>query len=103
MRIGRGVLVHLLLVSGLTVVYVVLILSEPPDAGANIGAGLVAIPLLVPLGVPWSLPFFVNPYRFDGWSDTSRSVVMFGPAYFNVALHALWIRRGRLLGRRASS
>jgi hypothetical protein len=96
----RGVLVHLLVVVGLTVGYVVLILATPPNTGANIGAGLVAMPLLVPLGLPWSVPFLLNPYGFDDWSETSRTVVMFGPAYFNVALHALWRGRGRL-GRRS--
>lgn len=100
---GRWVLAHLFVVAALTVGFALLILSTPPNTGANIGAGLVAMPLLIPLGLPWSLPFFVNPYDFDDWSPASRAVVMFGPAYLNVALHALWWRRGRSLVRRAQS
>jgi hypothetical protein len=91
---GRRVLVHLLVVVGLTVAFVVLFVSTPPNTGANIGLGLVGLPLLA-LGLPWSLPTFVNPYARDDWSDTARAVVDFGPAYLNVALHALWWRVSR--------
>lgn len=34
-----------------------------PDQGANIGAGLLLLPLLG-LGIPWSVPFLIDQYRF---------------------------------------
>jgi hypothetical protein len=93
---GRGVLVHLLVVVGLTVGYVVLLVVHSPNDGANMGAGLFALPLLVPLGLPWSVPFLANPAAFDDWPGGFRAVVMLGPAYVNVVLHALWRRKGLL-------
>lgn len=99
----RWVLAHLLVVVALTLGFVLLVGSTPPNSGVNIGAGLVAMPLLVPLGLPWSLAFIVDPGDFDDWSDATRAVVMFGPAYLNVALHALWWRRGRSLARRSQA
>ena len=100
---GRWILSHLIIVAALTGGFGLLEVSTPPNTGANIGAGLVAMPLLIPLGLPWSLPFFLSPGAFDDWSPASRAVVMFSPAYLNVALHALWWRRGRSLVRRAQS
>lgn len=84
----RWLLAHLALVCGLAVLVVVLVSTTPEDAGANIGAGLVGLPLLL-LGLPWSLPFLINPYRFDAWSVTASFVVSLGPAFLNVLLHGL--------------
>jgi hypothetical protein len=99
---GRGVLVHLLVVVGLTVGYVVLLVIHSSNDGANIGAGLVALPLLFPLGLPWSVPYLANPYAFDDWPGEFRAVVMLGPAYVNVVLHALWRRKDLLPGKTSS-
>ena len=63
-------------------------LSTTPQQGANIGAGLVALPLLA-AGLPWSVPFLVDPYRFDGVPQSAWYVVALGPAVLNVALHAV--------------
>lgn len=61
----RALLVaHALIVVTLTALSVVLEASTAADTGANIGAGLVALPLLL-LRLPWSMPFVINPYRFD--------------------------------------
>lgn len=92
---GRWVLLHLAVVVGLTAAFIILIVATPPNTGANIGAGLVGLALLIPLGLPWSLPALVNPYFFDHWSDAARAVLDFGPAYLNVVLHALWWRLSR--------
>lgn len=78
---------HLLVVVALTALFGVLVATTPPDAGANIGAGLVGLPLLL-LGLPWSLPELIDPYRFDDVSDVAHYVISFGPAFANVALHA---------------
>lgn len=103
-RTGSGwVLVHLVVVVVLTVAFVTLLAMTPPDTGAPIGAGLVALPLLFPLGLPWSLPFLVNPYYFDHTSGPARAVAMWGPAYLNVALHVFWRRRRGSLARRVQA
>ncbi len=78
---------HMLIVVALTAVLVVAIATTPPDSGANIGAGLIGVALLA-LGLPWSLPVLLEPYRFDGLSDATHFVIAFGPAFLNVALHA---------------
>jgi hypothetical protein len=77
---------HAAVVVGLTGAFAALTLATPPEAGANIGAGLIALPLL-PLGLPWSLPALVDPYQFDGLGAVAWSVVTFGPAWLNVVLH----------------
>ncbi len=79
---------HALIVLSLTALFVVLEASTPLDTGANIGAGLVALPLLL-LGLPWSMPFVINPYRFDDLETVAWHLVAFGPAALNVVLHAL--------------
>ena len=60
----------------------------PVYDGANIGLGLVLLPL-IGLGLLWSLPVVVNPYRFDELSVAAQAALDLGPAYLNVALHAL--------------
>ena len=94
----RRLLAHLAVVMGLLSLFAVLVAATPPDAGANIGAGIVGLPLLA-LGMPWSLPILIDPYRFDQWSDAAHYVLWFGPALLNVALHAVavavWNRRRR--------
>jgi hypothetical protein len=41
------------------------------------------------LGLPWSFPFFINPYRFDGLTERNWYVVALGPAVLNVVLHGV--------------
>ena len=86
----RLLLAHFSVVMALLGLFTVLVAATPTDAGANIGAGIAGLPLLA-LGVPWSLPVLVAPYRFDQWSDTAHYVLWFGPAFLNVALHAVAI------------
>jgi hypothetical protein len=92
---------HAAVVTLLTAAFWVMVWLTPPEAGANIGAGLVAMPLLVPFGLPWSLPALTDPYGFDGLSVPVWTLVFFGPAFLNVALHgaalalAGWWRRRR--------
>lgn len=90
----RWLLAHLALVCGLALLVVLLVMTTPEEAGANIGAGLVALPLLG-LGLPWSLPFLIDPYRFDTWSVTASFVFSLGPAFLNVLLHGLALRAWR--------
>ena len=87
---------HATSVALLTVAFLLMSAAGGADGGANIGAGLVASPLL-PLGLPWSLPFIADPYRFDGLSPALWFAVAFGPAWLNVALHGLFFG---LAGRR---
>ena len=84
----RGVVFHAALILALLALFMVLIAATPPESGANIGAGLVGLPLMI-LGVPWSLPALINPYRFDHWSNAAHYALWFGPAVVNVALHAV--------------
>ncbi len=79
--------VHAIGASGLTALVVVLLVTTPADGGANIGAGLLGLPLL-PLGLPWSLLHILNPYRFDDLGDVAWLVVVFAPAMINVGIHA---------------
>jgi hypothetical protein len=87
---------HAVIVAALTTLFLVLHRTTAPEEGANIGAGIVALPLLA-LGLPWSFPFFINPYRFDGLTERSWYVVALGPAVLNVVLHgaALVVARTR--------
>lgn len=86
-RVWRRLLVaHAALVVALTTLFFVAVLATPPEDGANIGAGIVALPLL-PLGLPWAWPAMSDPYQFDGLSPFSWSLVTFGPAWLNVLLH----------------
>ncbi len=82
----RWLIAHAVLVVSLTAVFFVAVLATPPEAGANIGAGLIAVPLL-PLGLPWAWPAISDPYQFDGLSTVAWSLVTFGPAWLNMLLH----------------
>jgi len=96
-RYRSWLLAHLVLVCALTLALVALIVTTPASSGANIGAGLVALPLLA-LGLPWSLAILVDPYRLDGLSETTRFVIDVAPAFVNVMLHGVIVL---LRGRRA--
>ena len=82
----RLLIAHAVLVVALTTFFFVAVLATPPEDGANIGAGLIALPLL-PLGLPWAWPAISDPYQFDGLSPFLWSLVTFGPAWLNVLLH----------------
>lgn len=56
----RCLLAHLAVVVGLLSLFAVLVAATRPDAGANIGAGIIGLPLLA-VGMPWSLPILVDP------------------------------------------
>jgi hypothetical protein len=93
---------HAALVVVLTLAFVLLSATTGPDEGANIGAGFLALPLQ-PLGLPWSIPFNADPYRFDGLSLPLWHVVAFGPAWLNVVLHGAVFGRAERRRRRHSS
>jgi hypothetical protein len=82
----RLLIAHAVLVVALTTFFFVAVLATPPENGANIGAGLIALPLL-PLGLPWAWPAMSDPYQFDGLSPFLWSFVTFGPAWLNVLMH----------------
>lgn len=60
----RLLIVHTVVVGVLLVLFIVAILGEDPEGGANIGAGLVGLPILA-LGVPWTLPQWIYPAAYD--------------------------------------
>ncbi|MEV0397377.1 hypothetical protein [Polymorphospora rubra] len=93
-RRGRIVLlVHAAVVLVLALAFLVLDANSGPDA--NIGAGLVGLPLLA-LGLPWSLFYFADPYAFGDVAAAVRLLAIVGPAVLNVVLHALvWWLVGR--------
>jgi hypothetical protein len=73
----------------LAAVFLAMDLSTPPDAGANIGAGLVGLPLIA-MGLPWTLPWLADPYGCDGLSELARYVWLLSAAVLNVLLHLGW-------------
>jgi hypothetical protein len=87
--VGRVALaVHASVVAVLGTLF--LVVAWPPSPDANIGAGILALPLLA-FGAPWSLLSFFVP------SDHGSQIALVASALLNVALHALVVRR-RALG-----
>lgn len=84
----RLFIAHAAIVAALILVFLAIHLSTPPEEGVPIGIGIVGFPLLA-LGLPWSSPFIIDPYRFDGLSAVGWYVVAFGPAVLNVVLHGV--------------
>jgi hypothetical protein len=107
---GRGVWVrwlvaHAVVVVVCTVLFGLIVFATPPEAGFNFGVVYVGLPLLA-LGLPWNMATFIDPYQFDGLSLVLRSLVEFGPAFLNLAIHGalFWIvsrRRERGAGSAA--
>ena len=97
---GRLVVAHLLLVLGLSVYLFLVIISYDDGYGShfdgNIGAGLVALPLLA-LGLPWSLAI-----SDVGGSVAARMLFVVTPALLNVGIHA-WVAGRRSMARSAST
>lgn len=97
-------LVHAGLVLGLTAVTLTMLLTSDPDGGANIGAGILSLPL-IPLGLPWSLvnvydkfvapvlPMSAYTYPYPWWTQLVEFAALYVPALLNVVLHALLVRR----------
>lgn len=79
---------HAVVVVFLVALYVAATVTTSPDEGANIGAGLVGLTLLG-LGVPWSVPFGVNPDFPSDLPGAWFEIVGFAPAFLNVVLHAV--------------
>ncbi|MGH8794258.1 MAG: hypothetical protein ACRDXX_16625 [Stackebrandtia sp.] len=75
---------HALSVLLLWAVFLIMTATTPPDAGANIGAGLVGL-VLVGLGLPWSIPAFLEVYSLK---DAALYLFMLGPSVLNVVVHA---------------
>ena len=67
-------------------------------ADADIGGGLLLLPILV-LGLPWTVPFLIDPYRYDDLAPVLWYPLVLGPAVANVVIHALL---AHLIGRRRS-
>jgi hypothetical protein len=60
-----------------------------PGAGPTSGVGLMLplLPLTV-LGLPWAIPFWADPYAFDGIGHAGHHLILVGPAILNVLIHA---------------
>ncbi|QHE72741.1 hypothetical protein [Rhodococcus sp. WAY2] len=87
---------HAALVVGLLLLFLLVAELASPTDGANIGAGILLLPLL-PLGLPWSLPVILDPYRFDSAAQTFGYALYWGPALLNVAIDGLlWVVCSRL-------
>lgn len=92
-----NVAIHAALVVGLAVGYAILVVSaanDPDTPDANIGAGIVFLPL-AGLGLPWSLVVFtgaIETSRDYGW-DWLEFAVVVACASVNVAIHLLLSRR----------
>jgi hypothetical protein len=100
---GRRLIIHAITVAALTLLYAVLsvVSFSAPDAGPESGVGvlLALLPLAV-LGLPWSCAFWANPYAFDDVSRLGHELVTVGPAWVNLAVHAVvyLVRAARSLG-----
>jgi len=97
--------VHAVSVVALTALFFYVNSLSGPDDGANIGAGMVLLPLGA-LGLPWSLLTIVERLIVDsvviprgqplpGWATALDLVFLIAPAYVNVGIHA----RGNATGR----
>lgn len=90
-------LVHVALVAILAVVLAVMVAGHGDGPDANIGAGLVLLPLIA-LGLPWSLLYFALPISLDDSSTLVYVLVSIAPAVLNIVLLQLllrWRRRRR--------
>jgi hypothetical protein len=91
-RARRLLTVHAIAVAALTALYGLLaaVALGAPDAGPTSGVALLPawLPLML-LGMPWSLVFCANPYAFDGLSEFGHHAVIVGPAWLNLAVHAV--------------
>lgn len=89
-------IVHIAVVAALMVALAVMTAGhDGPDA--NIGAGLVLLPLIA-LGLPWSLVFFFDPYSFDDAPTAVYVLASIAPAVVNIVLHwaiGWWLRKRR--------
>jgi hypothetical protein len=84
---GRSFLIlHTVVVLTLITLVVLAIATADPLDGANIGAGLLDLILLV-LGLPWSIPILCFPYGLDDAPKAAALLAHFAPAIINVLLH----------------
>lgn len=90
---------HAGLVLGLTLLFLIVADLGHAPAGVNLGAGLLLLPLL-PLGLPWSVPVIIDPYRFDPAAENLAHALIFAPAALNVVLHGLVLAVFRVVRRR---
>ena len=99
----RWLVAHAAVVVVCTLAFWLIVVATPPEAGFNFGVIFVALPLMA-LGLPWTMFSLVDPYQLDGLPVLLRSVLEFGPAYLNVAIHGalVWLISGRR-GQRDSS
>ncbi|MBD0323030.1 MAG: hypothetical protein ICV72_06535 [Aldersonia sp.] len=102
MRRWKLLTAHAAVVVALSIAVLVLALATADESNdPNIGLGLLMLPLLA-LGLPWSVFFIRDPYRFDGVPGAVLFVVALAPAFLNVVLHvvfAAWWRRRRATSR----
>ena len=83
-------LIHGLLLVLLLALFIVLDRTGP-ESDANIGAGLVGL-LLLGLGLPWSLlRLLIDSGTYEDFPRVVRVLLTFGPAVFNVGVHALFV------------
>lgn len=98
-------LLHAMAVVALTALFFYLSGLSGPDDGANIGAGMVLLPLGA-LGLPWSLLTIVERLILDfivippgqplpEWAIALDLFCLIAPAYVNVAIHAWGNATGR--------
>jgi hypothetical protein len=82
-----GVVIHAAAVVLLSAPFIWRVVTySGPDA--DIGAGLLLLPILA-LGLPWTIPFVVDPYAYDGLAPVVWYSLVIGPAVVNVIIHAL--------------
>ena len=83
--------VHVAVVAILAVLLAVVVAGHGDAPDANIGAGLVLLPLIA-LGLPWSLLYFALPISLDDASTLVYVLVSVAPAALNVVVVQLLLR-----------
>jgi hypothetical protein len=102
----RRLVIHAIAVLVLVLVYaaVAVVVLGAPNAGPTSGVGLLLplLPLTV-LGLPWSVPFWADPYMFDGVGVAGHHLILVGPAILNLIIHGIVfrLRHARTVGSAA--
>ena len=100
----RWLVAHAAVVAVCTILFVLIVVATPPEAGFNFGVVYVGLPLMA-LGLPWNLFAFIDPYQLDGLSPWMSSLATFGPAVLNLVIHGVlfWLLSRRRKQREVSA